>query len=926
MLEAFRWYLALQLFGIAVLPVALHFFRFLPDRGYAFARPLGLLLVGYLLWIFGVFGLLENSPVTILVLLIIAAGASWTVFRSQITRLMGIWRRNRGHVLAIEGIFLVSFAVWVVIRAYNPEIQATEKPMEFAFLNATLRSTQLPPLDPWLSGYSISYYYFGYLFIAMIASLTQVPSSIAFNLAIPTIFALTATGAYSVGWNLAEGAIPGPIDSAGEATRPRRLIGPWFAGACTMFTMLILSNWEIFLELLHSKGVGDASFWRFIGIDKLSRPYESGQFFPLDANDFLWWFRASRVIGDYNSADGSALDYTINEFPFFSFILGDVHPHVLALPFVFLAIGYTLNLFRSDVPLTAGRLLRSPIDLAFLAIVYGGLWVLNAWDMPTQLFLLMIVVAIGLHIGRSGHGANWLHEALLILAVPFVAIAWLVALLIRVSRLLWRSLKSLRSRRKKKLQSSVLEQWLAARVATTFLVAILGCVVAYLPFFLAFRSQASGAGVVLLSTQWHHFLIFWGPLIFFCGSLLVTQVAAGTEGVPMLRRRAGDAARLIAASDRRNRWWIWPGVAAAGVLLAAALEGAISLAILLGIDIKIDLPGATLERIVRRALLLSPLLLAVTAIVIRIWKLTESPVPADVTGESPLSTAQAGAETNRQGDSRKTSEQGASQISGGISIASLAREHTFVLILMLAGILIIFGTEIAFIRDLFNHRMNTVFKLYYQAWTLMAIVAGYAIFYFAGFAAARVVRVNPIVTGAWITLAVIVAAGGLLYPVGATLSKTDYFKGSASLDGFAWNERGRPADYGAIKWLNENVEGSPVILEASGGSYSSFGRVSANTGLPTVLGWDFHEMQWRGNFAGRAERKRDIDTLYRTTSPQEAAELLSKYDIEYIYVGPLERGLYGDASGIGLDKFYWFLDIVYDREGVTIYRVRRPAI
>ena len=417
MLEALRWYLALQLFGIALLPLALHFFRFLPDRGYAFARPLGLLLVGYLLWICGVFGLLENSPATILVLLLIAAGASWAVFRSQIARLRYFWRRNRGHILAIEGIFLVSFCVWVVIRAYNPEIQATEKPMEFAFLNATLRSTQLPPLDPWLSGYSISYYYFGYLFIAMIASLTQVPSSIAFNLAIPTIFALTATGAYSVGWNLAEGIIRGPKDSAGDQTRPKRLIGPWFAGACTLFTILIMSNWEIFLELLHSKGVGAASFWKSIGIQGLSRPYNSGQLFPLDSQDHWWWFRASRVIGDYNSADGSALDYTINEFPFFSFILGDVHPHVLALPFVFLTIGYTLNLFRSDASLTAGKLLRNPIHLAFIAIVYGGLWVLNAWDMPTQLFMLAIVVAVGHSVGSSGSKSNWLYEALLVFAV-----------------------------------------------------------------------------------------------------------------------------------------------------------------------------------------------------------------------------------------------------------------------------------------------------------------------------------------------------------------------------------------------------------------------------------------------------------------------------------------------------------------------------
>lgn len=925
MLEALRWYLALQFFGIAVLPLALHFFRFLPDRGYAFARPLGLLLVGYLLWIFGVFGLSENSPATILVLLIVAASVSWTVFRSQIARLRELWRSNRGQVIGIEGIFLVSFAIWVFIRAYNPEIQATEKPMEFAFLNATLRSTQLPPLDPWLSGYSISYYYFGYLFIAMIASLTQVPPAIAFNLAIPTIFALTATGAYSIGYNLAEGNIRGPKGSAGDQTRPKGMIGPWFAGACTMFTMLIMSNWEILLELLHSKGVGDTSFWKFIGIERLSRPYESGQLFPLDREDHLWWFRASRVIADYNSTDGSALDYTINEFPFFSFILGDVHPHVLALPFVFLAIGYTLNFFRSDRPLTAGRLLRNPINLAFIAIVYGGLWVLNAWDMPTQLFLLAIVVAIGYSIGSSGTKAHWLYEALLVFAAPFVAIAWLIALLIRVSRFVWGSLISRWTRQQEKRQPGGLERWLTARVATTFLVMLVACSVAYAPFILAFRTQASGTGLVFLSTQWHHFLIFWGPLLFFCGSLLAAQLAAGLGGVPMLRRRLGEALRGVESSESAGRWWIWPAVAALGVLLAATLEGATALVTLLGRDIPIALPGETLERIVRRTVLLSPLLLAITATVFHLGKLTASRVHVDSAKKRHLAAPQTQDNSDPGGDSSRAGAQGAPEIAGGTSVASLAKEHTFVLILLFTGTLLIFGTEVVFIRDLFGNRMNTVFKLYYQAWALLAIVAGYGIYYFAGFASAREVGVKPIVANTWLAIALMVVFSGLPYAVGSTLSKTNHFRGSASLDGFAWYEQGRPGDYGAINWLNENVEGSPVILEASGGSYSAFGRVSANTGLPTVLGWDFHEMQWRGNFAERAERKRDIDILFSTVSPLETAELVNKYNIEYVYVGPLERGLYGGDGGAGLEKFAWYMDIVYDREGVTIYRVRRPA-
>ncbi len=958
MFEALRWYVVLQVFGIAVLPLALHFFRFLPDRGYAFARPLGLLLVGYLLWIGGVFGLLENSPSTILLLLLIVAGVTWTVFRSQTAHLRDLWRNNRGHILAIEGIFLVSFGLWVVIRAYNPEIQATEKPMEFAFLNATLRSTHLPPLDPWLSGYTISYYYFGYLFIAMITSLTQVPSAIAFNLAIPTIFALTATGAYSIGYNLAEGTIRGSNDSVDGHTRPKKIIGPWFAGACTVFTMLILSNWEVFLELLHSSGVGAASFWKSVGIHNLSRPYDSGQFFPLDSQDNWWWFRASRVIGDYNSQDGRALDYTINEFPFFSFILGDVHPHVLALPFVLLTVGYSLNLLRSNAPLTAGGLRRNPLDLAFVAILFGGLWVLNAWDMPTQLFVLAVTVAVGHSIRSPATRSNWVHEALLVISFPFFAIAWAIVLFTKVIRLLLsrpakivglllsrlKSLSNMPTNRPAKivgplssrlksssnrlsisLAQDSFEKWLNARVVTTFLIVLVACVVAYAPFILAFRTQASGTGLVLLSTQWHHFLIFWGPLFFFGGSLLVTQMATGLGGAPMLHRPAGIALRDIAASDWKRQWWIWPAIAGMGLLLAAVLEAAASLGPLLGRDVPVTLPGDALERVMRRALLLSFLLLALTAIITRIWRLTVSQVPADPRRDRPAAVPQTQAISHQELPSNPTDVPNTPEIAGGTPIASLAREHTFVLILLFTGILLIFGTEIAFVRDFFNNRMNTVFKLYYQAWTLMAIVAGYTIYYFAGFARARQISIKPIVTHSWLVLAIIVVAGGLVYPVGATLSKTGYFKRTATLNGFVWYEQLRPGDYHAIKWLNENVEGSPVILEASGGSYSAFGRVSAYTGLPTLLGWEFHEMQWRGSVAEQAERKGDIDILFQTSDPGETTELMSKYRIEYVYVGPLERRLYGDDGGFGLEKFPYLMDIVYDRDGVTIYRLRGPA-
>jgi uncharacterized membrane protein len=139
------------------------------------------------------------------------------------------------------------------------------------------------------------------------------------------------------------------------------------------------------------------------------------------------------------------------------------------------------------------------------------------------------------------------------------------------------------------------------------------------------------------------------------------------------------------------------------------------------------------------------------------------------------------------------------------------------------------------------------------------------------------------------------------------------------LDGMAWVEAAHPDDYAAIRWLQTNTPDGAVILEAPGESYSYLGRVSALTGLPTVLGWDFHEYQWRGTYDEPSRRKPDVDIIYNSVDPAQTLTLLDKYDITYVYVGPLERERYNPT---GLDKFERLLDVVYQQGGVTVYQRR----
>ena len=189
-LAAIRWWAVLMVLGTAVFPFTFVFFKRLPDRGYAFTKMMGLLLVSYLFWLSGSLGILGNNLGGILVsLFAVVALSIWYYRRDHIGELRQWLRDNRSQILLTELVFALLFAVWVWVRAQNPAIVATEKPMEFAFLNSVGRSPTFPPLDPWLSGFAISYYYFGYVMTSIIARLAAVAEPIAFNLGIAWLVA-----------------------------------------------------------------------------------------------------------------------------------------------------------------------------------------------------------------------------------------------------------------------------------------------------------------------------------------------------------------------------------------------------------------------------------------------------------------------------------------------------------------------------------------------------------------------------------------------------------------------------------------------------------------------------------------------------------------------------------------------------------------
>jgi uncharacterized membrane protein len=235
--------------------------------------------------------------------------------------------------------------------------------------------------------------------------------------------------------------------------------------------------------------------------------------------------------------------------------------------------------------------------------------------------------------------------------------------------------------------------------------------------------------------------------------------------------------------------------------------------------------------------------------------------------------------------------------------------------------------------------MNTVFKFYFQAWALLSITSGAAMYFiFESFQTA------PPLTGlnlwsrragqsVWALACLLLLLAGAIYPIVGSYQRTNGFmQRSNSLDGFAYMQSYNPGDYYAINWLNSHVQGNPVILEAygpNGGDYSDYARVSAFTGLPTLMGWVGHEYQWRVNWLNNSynttdfyRRGGDINTIYTSTDPKVVLGLLTFYHVRYVYVGSLEISAY---TGSDLGRFRQYMPVVYSAHGVTIYQVPGSA-
>lgn len=814
-LAAARWWLALMVIGAAATPLALVIFGRLPDRGYAFTKMFGLLLVSYLFWITGSLGFIGNNPGGIALALAVVIGASWFAQRRSAISLREWFGAQWRYVLVVEVIFLALFALWVMVRASNPAIIATEKPMEFAFLNSLGRTPTFPPADPWLSGFAISYYYFGYVMSSLLARLAFVAEPVAFNLSVAWLVAGTGVGAFGVVYNLI----------AGQGARAKR--AAYVLGVVAAVALPLAGNLTVLLETAHANGIGSAEMWQWLDIQNLNTaPTDSGM--GDTGPRFWWWWRSSRVINEQTVAGNPALE-PIAEFPSFSFVLGDLHPHVLALPFAFLSIAMALAWYLpSERPTphkpTGGRPVAA--QLFFTALILGGLSFLNTWDVLIHLFVVTGAFAL----------ARWRDNGR------------------------WTARK------------------LAQSIGFGFVLAV-GALILYLPFYLGFSSQAGAPFILPMinrPTRLPQFLVIFGMPLLIITVLVLTLVIkqkfrAWKTGLAIFCGLLGGLLLLTLLMG-----WIVASSPTADAVTSLAAE----------LDIPLNPRQGGLLWGLSAIAALTPSLLGARVLTPGVTLLTAGLIAGGIMALSVLFREQNPAEQQTR------------------TVSLLP----FVLLLIITGALLTLGPEFVYIKDNFGQRMNTVFKFYYQTWVLWGTAALAGLYYL-------MVRTRVVA----IVLAIlygVLLVGVMLFPWYGVAARSAEFPFADTLDGLAHVAQNNPDEYEAIVWLRNQADDGSVVLEATGGQYSDFARVSANSGVPTVLGWAGHEYQWRGNTTEPVAREQVINAIYTQPDWAGVPDLLDQYGITYIYVGDLERSTYGED---GLQKFSDNLKPVFENDDVTIY-------
>jgi YYY domain-containing protein len=814
------WLFFLEIAAFAAIPWVTWLFRPLPDRGYGLSKLLGLTSVVLPTWALVAWGPSRFSGTLAWTLLaaVVVAGATlaWVRRRSLVFEARTTWRTW----LAIEVAFLGVFAVFLLLRAWNPDLwydpQGGEKPMEIAYLTAIARSTKLPPYDPWFAGGSMNYYYMGWFFLAVPMRVLKMVPEVAFNLGIPTFASLGAATMASTAANLAGMGARIRRRAIGETRRWRRpAITAVAVGVILLLFMANLDGAHQMIERfqkindwhpLDATATGTplrplvrvlggllgvfGGLWRF-AIDGVALP-------PFD------WWRSSRVhFGQFD----------ITEFPFFSLLFADLHPHLMGVPFfgLVIALGITYVAMASS-----GQRLRTWVLAALIGVAVGLVRTVHTWDFPTAILIGFGLMAAGQALRRGRWQDRW---------------------------------------------------WEAA---DHFSLAAVVMVVLFAPYTAHFETFDPGLVRAPETTQLHQYFVQYG--VFIAIALAFLAVRYHEELVIRLRDHGKNP---VLASVNGRLEVVALAVFAGGLAAFTATFGLATLALV-----------ALIEVYFVNLLWLE-------------WRAAERNLPR-ILATAAFALAFA--------------------ISAGVDLVTLKNDI---------------------------QRMNTVFKFGLQAWQLFAVASTFAAWYVGqALWEVRDWQLRPARGRTFAAVAATACIGllflsSIIYLYSGTRARQDArfnnsgptLNGLAFLPGAVYREELGTAeqpkivnvqladDLPLIEWLRQNVQGSPVIAEEVGPLYHWTGRISEFTGLPAVIGWDWHQIQQRTDYQVLIDQRRsDTVRLYSDQFASFALQYIQRYNVSYILVGTEER-LRGTEAGLAKFDQMPELTAVFRSGDYAIYKV-----
>lgn len=837
------WWLVIMGFGWAVFPILFGFTQGLADRGYAVAKFAGMLLIAWLGWYGASARVVYWTPENLRLIWLGLAAIGLLLALRQRRTLTDFIRERWRMLVTIELLTFALFLGFLAVRLTNPDLWTAgfggEKPMDYAYFNGVLRSTIFPPIDPWYTTGYINYYYFGFVIAAVPTLVTGVIPAVAYNLLLPTLFAAAGIGAFAAAFSIVywlkerqgrdepDGTIVAPAAAGGSSTRVR-LGNPYVAGIAAMLMAMVLGNLDTPRTFL--TGIAQIGGYTEIGTyseylvdqyraengtepdaDAMAALYNKAQSpslldnlryelavsgnilnsigrgfsqiatgeSQLHISPDRWFWGPSRVITE--SVGGGA----ITEMPYFTFVYGDLHGHMIAMPVMLLII---LLLFNEIV--LAGREQRGffarAAGLLWIALPVGMTSAINTWDYPT--FLTLSALGLGY--------AWWLN--------------WR-----RISR--W------------SLVSMVI------KMSTFFIAAYL----VSLPYSTWYAATYSAVQIWDgTQTPLWAYLTIHGLFLFFIVSLMIWDTARWLRSTRVW-------------SLRGRGIWLTGGLVVAVLLMVGSIIAAIA-------NYQV-------------ALIVVPLIAWIAMLFFR----PGQSVPVQYV----------------------------------LVLAGLALSLTMAVeIVVLAG-------DIG--------RQNTVFKFYIQVWLLFSVASGAAFAWLLQSADRWSIPLKLV----WYIPAAVLLFVAALFPIMATRGKAVYRLPpqngleamGMTLDGSqfmhyttSYSERGYPTtmnldiDYQIIQWLQDNTQGSPTIVEgiSDGVLYYWGGRISIHTGLPSVIGWDWHQKQQR-TFDPLpslvAQRIANTNNIYTTADIEHTWRMLRHYNVQYVVVGSLENARYG--LGGGLSKF-----------------------